>query len=208
MKIKIITGFILLVPSLSFAQSNGTANALGSCAASLPAVNAQRCNEPSYFSEYRTAADKAINAENDEKTNTLYKDNQANNKTVVSTAKKDLGNFAQCQLDVCQAYFDTCTSGDISDVSSRRFEENAGQCIEQSEKRFDVAKALSTTSVKMNVQTKAMATIKQTSAAINHSYKTIVAPMLQNIAKITREWAGKSSTMVKETRDVDKSTVQ
>jgi hypothetical protein len=208
MKTKALIGFLLITPSFVLAQSGATTNSLGTCGASLPSVDAKRCNEQNYFTEYRKAADDAVNAENDRLTNEVFQDNQANNETVVGTAKTNLANMGQCQLDICQAYFDTCTSSDIDDVSSRRFETTSGECLEQGEKRFAVAKDHSSTVVKMNVQIKSIATIEEKARAIAARTKEIVLPMLQNIAKITREWAGKGSSLVEQTRDVDGSTVQ
>lgn len=205
MKLKFVIIAFTALPLLSFAQSE---NGIGTCNASLPTVEAKRCNEPTYFAEYRAAADKAINEANDKTTNDIYQDNQANNKTVVESAKDNLSNFTQCQLDTCKNYFDTCTSGNIDDVSSRRFEENAGQCFEQSENRFAVAKSLSKAAVMLNAQTKAITTIEEKARAIMARNKEILIPILENIAKMTHEWAGKGSHLIRETRDVDKSTVQ
>jgi hypothetical protein len=205
MKIKILLLGATILPSLSMAQSN---TSIGTCSASLPPVEAQRCNDPSYFVEYRAAADEAINADNDEATNEIYQDNQANNETVVGSAKENLSNFTQCQLDTCQAYFDTCTSAAIDDVSSRRFEKNSGFCIDQGENRFAVAKRMSQVAVRLNAQTKAITTIEEKARAIIARNKEILIPMLQNIAQLTSEWAGKGSHLIRETRDVDKSTVQ
>ena len=38
--------------------------------------------------------------------------------------------------------------------------------------------------------------------------KEILIPILQNIVEMTGEWASKGSHLIRETRDVDKSTVQ
>ncbi len=196
MNIKPSLLILTLLPAMNLAQA-----AIGTCEASLPPVDPKRCNDPTYFAEYRAAADEAIRSTSDEKTNEIYQDNQANNETVVSSAKDNLSNFAQCQIDTCQTYVDTCTSADIDDVSARRFETEARGCVDQSENRFTTQKALVNSAVKLNVQTKAITTIEEKARAINARAKEILIPIMQNIAKLTNDWASNSSTLIKEPRE-------
>lgn len=192
----------LLTPGLALASVVGT------CTASLPSVDAKRCNDPSYYSVYRAQADSAINTAHDAKTNEIHQDNQANNGTVVDEATLSLAAFLQCQRDTCEAFYKTCTGADIEDVSSRRFGSNSGSCLEESENRYTVAKNLTQTAVKMNTNRKARTTVFEKMQAIMHRGKTITMVIADDLRKEMQTLASKGSFLIRQSKEVSGSSVQ
>lgn len=179
--------------------------AIGECQATLPTVDPQQCNQAGYYQTYRAEADRAINQTHDEAANEIHQDNQANAETVVSQAKEDLSGFLQCQRNVCEAYYEVCSSSASEDVSRRLFEENAKACIEQSENRFTMAKGLSRAAVRMNADRKAITTLQEKSRAIIARAKEITVPIMEDIAGLTGEWASKATHLIRQTRDAGPS---
>lgn len=190
----------LTASQLSFAAVNDSID-LGTCAANLPTVDASQCNQPNYYQTYRAAANTAINKEHDRVSNDIYHDNRANAKTTVNLGVDSLRDFVQCQSNVCEAYYETCSGAAIEDVSRRLFEENAKACIEQSQNQYVQAKGLTKVAIANNAQRKAVSTIQEKMRAIIYRTKAITLPIMENLASLSGEWASKASHLIEQTQD-------
>lgn len=198
---KYLVLFVALSASqLSFAALDDSID-IGDCKASLPTVDPLQCNQPNYYQTYRAEANAAINEEHDKVSNDIHSDNRANASTTVNTGADSLLDFTQCQANVCEAYFETCSSAAIEDVSRRLFEENSKACIEQSENQYAQAKGLSKVAIRNNASRKAVSTIQEKMRAIIHRTKEITLPIMENIAGLSGEWASKASHLIEQTQD-------
>lgn len=194
----VLLGFPLLAEAQIF----------GVCQADLPTVEVERCNQPGYYRVYRARANKAINQAFDTQIQAIFADNRAHPNTIADETVINLASQLQCEVDVCNHYFTTCTSADIANVSSRQFSFSSDECLADAENNFFMAKNMAYVSAKLNAEFKARTTIFEKAMAIGYRYKTILFPIMDDARKELAALASKMKFLIEQPADVSGSKLQ